>query len=107
MAAASRFQHYVATVTASAANLASVLSDAAKEDVGCRQISLFVPPSGNSGTVYIGGVNGLTTTSYGFSIPSTGGLYSLGWYDCGPVKLSDIYIVGTANDKVYISITPF
>lgn len=109
MAAATRLAHFVATVTAAAAPLSSLISGfvLATDDVGCRQISLFVPASGNSGTVYVGGSNGLTTASYGFAMVATGALISYGWYETGPVKLSDIYVVGTAGDKVYITITPF
>jgi hypothetical protein len=57
--------------------------------------------------VYIGGATGLTTTSYAFSLPSTGTLISVGGFETGAVKLSDIYAVGTANDKLYIGVIPY
>lgn len=110
MAAATRLAHFTATVTAVSSPLSSLIAGftLATDDVGCRQISLFVPASGNSGTVYIGGSNAaVSSTNYGYAMLATGNLISYGWYETGPLKLSDIYVIGTAGDKVFITITPF
>lgn len=108
MATATRFQHFVLTLTAAAQPLSNALGNTAiggPDDVACRAISLF-SPSGND-AVYIGGKDGLTTSVYGFSI-AAGDLISIGLsFDAGPLKPSDVYAVGTAGNKLHFTIVPF
>src|SRR5262245_38315885 len=65
----------------------------------------FKAPTGNAGTVYIGNSNVTTAANALIELPAGSGFTS-GPFDNGPVNAEDYYVVGTANDKLYIYFVP-
>lgn len=84
-------------------------------DVPFRTLSLQ-PDAANAGVIYVAGAgsgmnagsgSGVSSSKYGFrlevpvsSIPAPP--YILGEYPSGPIKLSDIWVIGTNGDKLHI-----
>lgn len=87
------------TVTATAAR------PFAGQHVPCQQI-VFSGLTGNTASAYIGG-SGLTATTNRLAEVVKGGNYTIGPFATGPFYLDDIYVVGTANDKLFIWYIPF
>lgn len=98
------FIHYTVTLTGSAQNLETDLPAGTPDR--CRTLILQVDPS-NSGLVYVGG-SGLTDSNFAFSLPiPVGGKaappFMLGDYETTVLRLDDIYVLGSASDKLYVS----
>lgn len=72
--------------------------------VPLQEIS-FKTPTANTGTVFIGNSNVTTTTNILIQLEKGTGFTS-GPFDNGPVSLDDYYVIGTANDIVYIYAVP-
>lgn len=106
------FRHYTLTLTGGIDRLSSVLGDVTPggpQDLACRQIILAADPA-NGNVVYFGG-SAVSSTSAAFALDPTqataGDRQSLGPFDCGAVKLSEIYAIGTANQRVFIGLVPY
>lgn len=90
------------TVTATATRPFALAAGAPRVPV--QEIS-FKAPGGNTGTVYIGNSN--VTTSTNILIEVTAGTgFTSGPFDNGPIYLDDFYVVGTANDRLFIYAVP-
>jgi hypothetical protein len=89
---------YQLTITAAAQRLSSILPDPAvggKSDESFREIHLT-----SDTDCFIGATSAITTSVYGLKIfAQVAGQYpiELGPYDTGPIKLSDIWVIGTSG----------
>lgn len=93
------------TITAAAQPLSAALSDTqrgGKVDESYRQIQLSCETD-----CYIGGSSSLTTSAYGYKLLAAATQpLTIGPFESGPVKLSDLYVIGTSG-KLHIFGIPF
>jgi hypothetical protein len=106
-------KHFTLTLTGSAQRLSSVLTDptvGGRDDVGYRQIILSQVPA-NGAVIYVGASSGVSSTSHGFSLDPTQATavdkVSLGPFDSGPIRLSDLWVIGTNNELLGIFGIPY
>jgi hypothetical protein len=92
------------TVTASAVALNTALGYT--DGTYYQQIKFFADP-GNAGPVYLGGSTVTTVPANAFKVIAAGGEHNIGPLAAGPIDASTVYIIGTANDTVYIEAIPF
>lgn len=82
----------------------------AQEDLPYRQVILQADPA-NGAVVYLGGDSTVSATSHGASLDPTQATaqdrVSLGPFDTGPVKLSDLWVLGTASQRLMVLAVPF
>lgn len=107
------FRHYALTLSGVAQRLSSVLTVTevgGSQDVACRQIILAADPA-NSNVVYIGGDSTVSSTSHAFALDPTQATAkdreSIGPFDAGPVKLSEFWAIGTADQRLMIGIVEY
>jgi hypothetical protein len=96
--------HKTVTLTAAGTSLAALLGLTAAQDVPLQSLSLQ-PDGGNGNPVFIGDA-GVTTTDWGMRLAAAAGgvppvPQNFSWYG-RPVKLSEIYAVGTAGEKLHV-----
>lgn len=90
-------RHYNLTITAAAQPLSNALSPTTRGgtvDEAFRQIYLTTETDCFIGT------SGVTTSVYGFKLfaqTATTVPLEIGPFDTGPVKLSDVYVIGTSG----------
>lgn len=101
--AATRAEHFVVTLTGAAQRLATEipLIDA---DVPVRVFSLQ-PGAANANPVYLG-ASGVSATDYGVRMPAAAAgvppaPFLLGEFDDGTLNLGDLYVIGTADEKLH------
>jgi hypothetical protein len=75
-------------------------------DAACRTISLQADAA-NSHIVAVGADSTVTTSAFGLGIPiptgaALGAPVILGAYDQGGIRLSDLWIIGTAGEKLHV-----
>lgn len=98
--------HKTVTVTAAATNVASLLGIAAgsSTDVPLESI-LLQADGGNANPLFVGGP-GVTTLDWGVRIPTPTANVPAAPVEFSlmvrPVKLSEIYVVGTAGEKLHV-----
>ena len=104
---------YTLTLTGVAQCLKSVLANTERggaQDEAYRQIILAADP-GNAAAVYVGASSSVSSSLFGFSLDPTQATandrQSIGPFNEGPVKLSDIWVIGTNNEKLHIWGVPF
>lgn len=92
------------TVTATATQPLTAAYDADLGHVPIQQIS-FKTPTGNAGRVFVGpsSVTNAPANAY-IELPAGVG-YTDGPYPMGSAYADDYYVVGTANDTVFIHVT--
>lgn len=107
------FQHYALTLSGVAQQLNNVLTVTERggpQDQACRQILLAADPA-NTAAVYVGGNNAVSSTSHAFALDPTQATAkdreSIGPFIDGCVKLSDLWVRGTANERLMIGIVPY
>jgi len=107
------FRHYALTLSGAAQRLSSVLGDTqpgGTQDVACRQIFLAADPA-NGNVIYIGGASPVVSAeSHAFSLDPTQATQlpvSIGPFNAGPVKLSEIWALGTASQRLMIGIVEY
>lgn len=107
------FRHYALTLTGVAQRLSTVLTNTevgGPQDVACRQIILAADPA-NTAVVYIGGSSSVSSTSHAFSLDPTQATAkdreTIGPFDAGPVKLSEVWAIGTADQRLMIGIVEY
>lgn len=97
-------RHFTLTITTAAQRLSSVLSPSTvggTVDEAYRQICLTTETD-----CFVGG-SGVTTSDYGYKVVAAQTLpLVIGPFETGPVKLSDIYVIGTSG-KLHIFGIPF
>lgn len=110
-------QHYTLTLSGAAQRLSQVYPSGANdarptaaEDLPYRQVILQADPA-NGAVVYIGGASTVSATSHGASLDPTQATaqdrLSLGPFETGPVKLSDLWVLGTAAQRLMVLAIPF
>ena len=77
---------------------------------GIRWVSLQ-PGEGNVNPIYVGGV-GVTALNYGVRLPApAAGIppppHIIGEFADGTVSISDIYVIGTLNEKLHLHVLPY
>ncbi len=77
-----------------------------KLDNAMRTITLQADPA-NAHVVYVGGSSAVSSTLYGIILPLPPSSIPavpvvIGAYDSGPIKLSDIWVIGTAGEKLHV-----
>lgn len=80
-------------------------------DLPCRQIIFSADPAA-AAVIYVGGTNAtLTTTNAAFTLDPTAATavdkVVLGGFDQGPLRLSDFFAIGAANERLFIGIVPY
>jgi hypothetical protein len=104
-------RHYDLTLTGSAQNIATVLIAAGTlsvaEDGPYQQVTLYSDDGNSTHVVYVGGDSGVASTSYGVALDTEES------YTFGPLSLSaqirlrDIWVNGTNNDKLRILVITY
>lgn len=100
-------RHYALTLTGAAQRLSSVLSpDDQANRRAFRELALQALGS-NSNPIYVGGSSSVSATDYGFRINvPTGGVPDsperLGAYDTGPLRLEDLWVIGTGSEVLHV-----
>lgn len=106
------FKSYSLTLSGAAQRLSSVFTNTAvggPDDVSCRQIFLQGHHA-NTARIFVGDSDQVSATVYGTYLPIPTGSplpVSIGPFETGPVKLSSIWVFGTLNEVLKISIVPF
>ena len=97
--------HFTATLTAVGTSLKTLLGLTDSQDIPLQSISLQADPA-NAGAAFVGGT-GVTITDYLVripipvsSVPSPPLIYESG--TARPMKLSEVFVVGTAGDKLHV-----
>jgi hypothetical protein len=77
-------------------------------DIPLRQVFLQALTA-VAAIIYVGDSALVSATVHGFRIDPTDTQQPivLGPFDCGPIKLSDFYVLGTANDVLVIGAIPY
>lgn len=81
-------------------------------DEALRTIILQGDPA-NTHVVYVGSSSSVSSSLYGVAVPipiatsNPTALIAMSWSHSGPVKLSDFWVLGTANEKLHILAVPF
>jgi hypothetical protein len=104
------YAHYVATVTGAAQRLSTLLDLDAAEDVPFEHLTMQADGA-NGNPIFIGGP-GVSATSYASRIPaSAAGVphWPPLWFEltARPVKLSEIFVMGTVGEKLHIGGFPW
>ena len=105
--------HYTLTLDGTAQRLSQVYSTgagnaqpSAAQDIPFRQVFLG-GMEGNANTVFIGATSAVSSTNHGASLAASVRL-SLGPFAGeGPIKLSDIWAIGTNTQRLAILAVPF
>lgn len=104
---------YTLTLTGVAQRLSSVLANTTPggtNDEACRQIVLAADP-GNAAAVFVGASAAVSSSLFGFSLDPTQATaqdrQSLGPFPDGPVKLSEIWVIGSSNEKLHVFAVPY
>lgn len=107
---------YTLTLTGVAQRLSQVLSTGAGnadptggEDIPFRQIRLQADPA-NAAVVYVGDSSAVSSTAHGGSLDPTEASANsiiLGPFPTGPLRLSDIWVVGTNTQRLMVLGVPF
>ena len=96
---------YTLTITAVAQPLSNALTPTTRGgivDEAMRQIILTTETD-----CFIGGSSAVTTSNYGYKVVSAQTLpVVIGPFETGPVKLSDLWVIGTSG-KLHILAIPF
>ena len=110
-------KHYTLTLSGAAQRLSQVYSSGANnaqpsaaQDLPYRQVILQADPA-NAAVVYLGGDSGVSSTNHGASLDPTQATaqdrVSLGPFETGPVKLSDLWVLGTASQRLMVLVVPY
>lgn len=109
--------HYTLLLNGSPQRLSSVFTSGAgnaqpsdAENIPFRQLHIQQVPA-NANVIYVGASSAVSATNHGVSLDPTqasaGDRLDLGPYDSGPLKLSDIWVLGTNNERVAVLGVPF
>lgn len=110
------FTHKTLTLTGVAQRLSQVYASGAAnvdplagEDIPYRQVILSAVPA-NAAVIYVGGSSGVSSTSHGFSLDPTQASQqpvSLGPFETGPIKLSEIWVIGSNAELLAVGLVPY
>lgn len=109
-------RHYTLTLTGAAIRLSRVypsgaldVEPSAADNIPFRQL-LFSADPANAAVVYLGGNSAVSSTDHGISLDPTQASQqpvSVGPFETGPVKLSDFWVRGTADERLMVLGVPF
>lgn len=103
---------FTLTLNGAAQRLSTVLAvtePGGSRDEAYRQLMLQADPA-NAAAVYVGSSNAVSAASHGFSLDptqATAPVLVIGPFETGPVKLSEIWVLGTNTEKLHIFGIPF
>lgn len=103
---------YSLTLTGVAQRLSSVLANTevgGPNDEGFRQL-LFSADPANTAAIYVGSSSSVSSSAHGFSLDPTQASQqpvALGPFERGPIKLSEIWVIGTNNEKLHLFGVPY
>lgn len=107
---------YTLTLNGSAQQLSTVLtgdqSRGGSKDEAFRTILLQGDPA-NTHLIFVGSSSAVSSSLYGVAVPipiatnNPTSLIEMSWSHSGPIKLSDIWVIGTQNEKLHILAVPF
>lgn len=114
------FRHYNLTLDGNIQRLSSALADSevgGPDDEALRVVQLQMQGD-SANPLFVGGAPKvgtnvtLTSTDHGFRLESgSGGVpaapYLLGEFETGPIRLSDIYVLGTNTEVLHITVLGF
>lgn len=89
------------TISATAQRLSIALG--LGNDLACSEIA-FSTLTGNSGPVFIGPSTLTTTTNRWAQVAANSNLVKIGPTDRGALALGEVFVVGTASDKLFVSV---
>ena len=89
------------TVAATATQLSAALG--LSSDLSCSEIQ-FSALTGNAGTIWIGPSTVTATTNRRLQVQANTNGVKIGPTDRGCVALGEVYFIGTANDKLFVSV---
>jgi len=77
-------------------------------DIPLRMVT-FQALTAVAAPIYVGDSALVSATVHGFRVDPTDTQqpFPLGPFDCGPIKLSDFWVLGTANDVLMIGAIPY
>lgn len=110
-------KHYTLVLNGSVQRLSQVYPSgannaqpSAQEDLPFRQLRVQQVPA-NGTVIYLGATDQVSATNHGASLDPTQASavdsLDLGPFDAGPLKLSDLYVLGANNERVAILGVPF
>lgn len=107
-------KHYTLTLTGVAQRLSDCFGDGvgvinAQKDLPFREVILSSLKA-NTNDIFVGGDNAtVSSTSHAFRIDpgDTAPPIAIGGYDSAGLKLSTLFVLGTANDVLCIGGTPY
>ena len=100
------------TLNGAVQQLSSVLATTERggaQDEAYSQLILQADPA-NTAAVYVGASSAMSSSVYGFALDPTQASAPplvLGGFHRGPIKLSEIWVIGTNNEKLHILGVPF
>lgn len=104
---------YSLTLSGAAQRLSSVLTNTTPggdEDVAYQQLILAADPA-NGNVIYVGSNSSVSSTVHGFSLDPTQATAkdreSIGPFPTGRIKLSEIWVIGTASQRLMIAGVPY
>jgi hypothetical protein len=102
-------KHYTLTLTGAVQRLNTVLVDPAvggPSDLPCRLISFQHGSTSQAAAIYVGDRN-VSATDWGIRVDVNGAPIQVGSFDMGPYKLSEFYVIGTAEQVLHILTVPY
>lgn len=104
---------FTLTLTGSAQRLSTLLSNAevgGSLDESYVQLILAADPA-NAAAIFVGASSAVSSTLYGFALDPTQATAkdreSIGPFIDGKVRLSDIWVIGTNNEKLHVFGVPY
>ena len=111
------FRHFNLTLDGTVQRLSNALPDntvGGADDEALRVISLQ-PEGGNADPIFVGGGRkaaagaSLSSTDYGFRLEAATATippapFILGEFETGPIRLSEFYVLGTADEILHIAV---
>ena len=100
---------YDILLTGVAQRVSTVLGQAV-DGISFRQLIISADPA-NAAVAYVGADSGISSTSHGFALDPTQATavdkVSIGPFESGAVRLSDLWVLGTNNERLHILGVPF
>ena len=102
-------KHYDILLTG-AAQRVSTVAGVAVDDISFRQLIVSADPA-NTAVAYGSDDSNISATNHGFALDPTQATavdkVSIGPFESGAVRLSDLWVLGTNNERLHILGVPF
>lgn len=111
-------QHFNLTLTGAPQNLLTAATPATGTSVAAQTANrplraIHLQAAGaNSGAIFVGDDAQVSSTDYGVRIPVPAtsvpaAPFSFGDFESGPLKLQDVWVIGTGDDVLHILTVPY